>query len=100
MFINGIAIIPILSAQIICLPAVVKSKHLGRSSLMNKFLLLVKWQDTHESKYPTPFGACKLAALVMFAFPDLNGLGSDLLSSDFVVPIWVWYRLSLRRGYC
>lgn len=93
---SGMAIVPMLSAHKIWPPAVVKSRHFGQSSSMNRSLLFVRWREAHESKYHTSRGACIFDFFTMLATPGWKGLGSELSSLSVAAAMCARFRV----GYC
>ena len=84
---------PMLSARRICPPAVVKLRHFGRSSSINRSLLSVKWREAHESKYHTSCGACLFDSFIMLATPGRKSSMAESLSSAVAAVMWARFRV-------
>lgn len=75
-----IAIVPIFFKQKSWPPIAIKSQDFGYKSLINRFLLLVKYWNAHELRYQVPFEAYILVFFIIFAASDRKGSGSKFLS--------------------
>lgn len=79
------AIVPMFSAHRIWLLTMVKSGLFDQSLLINRFLLFVRWQEAHKSKYHISCKACILDFFTILAIPRQKSLGSKLSLSSMAV---------------
>lgn len=94
-----IAIVSTLSAHRVWPLAIVKSRHLRWSSLKNTPLLLVRWQDTQESRYQTFLGAYWWASFTLLAIPGQNNLVSNLLLF-IILAVAMFAQFHLSLSFC